>query len=199
MNYLAHAYLSFNQPEVLVGNMVSDYVKGKKQFDYPGGIRAGIQLHRNIDSFTDSHTATKKIAAVFKPYYGLYSGAFTDIVYDYFLANDVNEFTEGRPQLMEFTEQTYAQLTLHSNWFPAPFAAMFPYMQSQNWLYNYQYDWGIQKSFTGLVHRAKYLHESNMAFDVFLKNKDLFKEQYNIFFNSVKIFAADTLQQLLKH
>ncbi len=35
MNYLAHAYLSFNDPEILVGNMISDFVKGKKKFDYP--------------------------------------------------------------------------------------------------------------------------------------------------------------------
>lgn len=30
MNYLAHAYLSFDEPEILVGNMISDFVKGKK-------------------------------------------------------------------------------------------------------------------------------------------------------------------------
>jgi acyl carrier protein phosphodiesterase len=35
MNYLAHAYLSFNDPEILVGNMISDFVKGKKKFDSP--------------------------------------------------------------------------------------------------------------------------------------------------------------------
>ena len=33
MNYLAHAYLSFNDPEILVGNMISDFVKGKKKAD----------------------------------------------------------------------------------------------------------------------------------------------------------------------
>jgi hypothetical protein len=29
MNYLAHAYLSFNEPDILVGNLISDFVKGK--------------------------------------------------------------------------------------------------------------------------------------------------------------------------
>jgi len=52
MNYLAHAYLSFNEPELLLGNMVSDYVKGKKQFDFPKRMQAGIRLHRAIDEFT---------------------------------------------------------------------------------------------------------------------------------------------------
>ena len=31
MNYLAHAYLSFGDPDILAGNMISDFVKGKKK------------------------------------------------------------------------------------------------------------------------------------------------------------------------
>ena len=49
MNYLAHAYLSFNDPDILIGNMISDHVKGKKKFDLPEKIQRGITLHRNID------------------------------------------------------------------------------------------------------------------------------------------------------
>jgi acyl carrier protein phosphodiesterase len=29
MNYLAHAVLSFQQPDILTGNMISDFVKGR--------------------------------------------------------------------------------------------------------------------------------------------------------------------------
>ncbi len=43
MNYLAHAYFSFNQPPVIVGNLISDFIKGKKQFDYPAEIQKGIR------------------------------------------------------------------------------------------------------------------------------------------------------------
>ena len=84
MNLLAHAYLSFGQPQLLVGNMISDYVKGKKQYDYPLGIQQGIRLHRAIDAFTDSHAATAKGKAIFKPAVGLYAGAFMDVVYAIF-------------------------------------------------------------------------------------------------------------------
>ncbi|MBC7933922.1 MAG: DUF479 domain-containing protein [Rhizobacter sp.] len=198
MNYLAHAYLSFEHKDVLAGNMTSDFIKGKKQFDYPEDILAGIKLHRAIDQFTDEHAATKKMAAVFKPHYRLYGGAFADVVYDHFLANDPAQFASPR-HLLEFTIQTYSRLKEREQWFPAPFAAMFPYMQSQNWLYNYQYDSGIQKSFQGLARRAAYIPESDTAFELFLQNKELFREQYNIFFHSVKSFAAYTMAQLLKH
>ena len=198
MNYLAHAYLSFQHKNVLAGNMISDFIKGKKQFEYPPEILAGIKLHRAIDQFTDEHAATRTIAAVFKPQYRLYGGAFADVVYDYFLANDTQQF--GSPgDLQAFTGQVYAQLKENEAIFPAPFAAMFPYMQSQNWLYHYQFDSGIQKSFQGMARRARYLPETDIAFELFVKNKDLFQDQYDLFFHSVKSFAAYTMEQLLKH
>ena len=92
MNFLAHAHLSFNHPQILVGNMISDFVKGKKQYEYDAAIHKGIQLHRAIDNFTDTHVATQNIKLFFRPQYRLYSGAFTDVVYDHFLANDTSEF-----------------------------------------------------------------------------------------------------------
>ena len=198
MNYLAHAYLSFNQPEVLVGNMISDYVKGKTQYNFSPAVQVGIRLHRAIDDFTDHHSATKEIMNLFRPHYRLYSGAFVDIVYDYFLANDRQEFNSDET-LMAFSNQTYTALQNYIEVFPIKFKGMFPYMVSQNWLYNYQFDYGIQKSFNGLVYRAAYLNESDIAFEIFQQNKIIMEEQYHIFFDSVKKFAAHTLQDLLKH
>ena len=31
VNYLAHAYLSFGIPDIVVGNLISDFIKGKKR------------------------------------------------------------------------------------------------------------------------------------------------------------------------
>jgi acyl carrier protein phosphodiesterase len=84
MNYLAHAYLSFGHPGILTGNMISDFVKGKKKFDYPSEVQQGIALHRAIDQFTDTHEATREAKQVFRPAYRLYSGAFVDVVYDHY-------------------------------------------------------------------------------------------------------------------
>ena len=108
MNYLAHAYLSFNTPGILTGNMISDFVKGKKKFDYNETIQKGITLHRAIDEFTDSHSVTKEAKIFFKADYRLYSGAFVDVVYDHFLATDENEFTEQT--LKDFSFKTYQLL-----------------------------------------------------------------------------------------
>lgn len=196
MNYLAHAYLSFNHPEILAGNMISDFVKGKKQYEYRKLVQKGIKLHRAIDSFTDAHPATKEMKKVFIPAYGLYAGAFADIVYDFFLANDSNEFNS--PELLnKFTINTYDLLEEQINEMPLIFQEMFPYMKSQNWLYNYQYEWGIEKSFAGMVRRAKYINQSDTAFSIFEKNIREMKPYYDEFFPLLKKYAIHTLQDLL--
>jgi acyl carrier protein phosphodiesterase len=196
MNYLAHAYLSFNQPNILVGNMISDYVKGKTQYNYSPQILQGIKLHRAIDEFTDNHAVTKELKQFFKPQYRLYAGAFVDVVYDYFLANDKAQFaTDG--ELSNFTKTTYFILEQNKQHFPEKFLAIFPYMIQHNWLYNYQHTWGIQKSFGGVVRRSAYLTESDIAYDIFLTNLKTLQLGYNAFFPELKTFTVNQLQLVL--
>jgi acyl carrier protein phosphodiesterase len=195
MNYLAHAYLSFNHPEILSGNMISDFVKGRKKFDYPNLIQKGIALHRAIDEFTDRHEATKKAKTLFKPSYGLYAGAFIDIVYDYFLANDVKEFPQNR--LAEFSGETYQKLRKQEAFFPGRFHQVFYYMQLHDWLYNYQFEEAIRKSFRGLVQRASYMHDSSAADSVFGNHVDELQRYYDDFFPSLKEFSLQTFNRLL--
>ena len=196
MNYLAHAYLSFNNTELLVGNMISDYVKGKKQFDFPEAIQNGIKLHRAIDNFTDTHPATFEIKKIFKPAYRLYAGAFADVVYDYFLANDTNQFSTSE-ELKKFTQSTYQLLEIKSEYFPERFASMFPYMREQDWLFNYRFNEGMQKSFGGLARRAKYIEETATAYQIFLNNKEHINHWYKIFMPDVKLFTVNKIEALL--
>ena len=195
MNLLAHAYLSFDQPQILVGNMISDYVKGKKQFDYPAGIQKGITLHRAIDEFTDHHAATKEAKQYFQADYKLYAGAFIDIVYDHFLANDRNEF-ENEVILNIFSHSTCKTLQENISLLPDKFSKLLPHMQSQNWLYNYRFKEGIEKSFDGLVHRAAYLSESTIAYTIFNEQYKNLQQCYAAFFPSLKSFAIRTLNGL---
>ena len=189
MNFLAHACLSFNDPGVLTGNMISDFVKGRKQFDYPPDIQRGITLHRLIDSFTDQHPVTSVAKEPFRPAYRLYSGAFVDVIYDHFLANDMNEFPGDT--LAGFSQQTYGSLRAYSDWQPAPFKAMFPYMQKDDWLYNYRTRWGIGKGLNGVVRRALYLYESETAMQLLDTHYQLLQDCYRQFWKELKPYALE--------
>lgn len=195
MNYLAHAYLSFNHEEVLVGNLISDFVKGKKKFDYTEGIQKGIILHRSIDQFTDTHPITKKAKEVFRPCYRLYSAAFVDVVYDHFLANDEQEFTEAG--LLTFSEKVYTTLDQYVNHLPDRFARMFPYMKMQNWLFNYRTKQGTERSFEGVVRRAAYLTESDTAASLFEEHYEELRQCYLKFFPDLKLFARHMYEEII--
>jgi len=198
MNYLAHAYLSFNDPQLLVGNLISDFVKGKKQFDYPEGIRHGITLHRAIDQFTDAHEGTRRAKVFFRQAYGLYAGALTDVVYDHFLANDRKEFPEDGEglHLAAFAERCYEQLAGYTTHFPERFQRMFPYMRSQNWLYHYRFRQGIFNSFEGVSRRALYMPGPEQACALFELHYGELEACYRDFFPAVKDFALSYLRQL---
>jgi len=196
MNYLAHAYLSFNHPQILAGNMISDFVKGKKQFNYPGGIQRGIRLHRAIDDFTDTHEAIKEIKEFFRADYRLYSGAFVDIVLDYFLANDQKIF-EHEKSLLDFSQQVYTFLNDQLSLLPESFIPFFFAMKKHDFLYHYRFQWGIRNSFDGMVRRAAYIHDAGKAFVIFQENIQQIQPYYDQFFPLLKKYAAHTMEQLL--
>jgi acyl carrier protein phosphodiesterase len=196
MNLLAHAYLSFGNEQVLVGNLISDYVKGSAQYNFPKGIQQGIQLHRKIDTFTDVHESTKVLKNLFTQHYRLYAGAIVDVVYDYFLANDELHFPNNAT-LQSFTQKTYAQLQNNTKYFPEKFAGMFPYMQTQNWLYNYRENEGMQKAFNGLARRAKYMADANLAYEIFLEKKEYILPYYKIFIADVYAMAQQEYQRFV--
>lgn len=196
MNYLAHAYLSFGQPQILAGNMISDFVKGKKQYEFTAMIRKGIRLHREIDNFTDTHSIIREMKKPFKDKYGLYAGTFVDIVCDYFLANDKNEFTSDEA-LLSFSTQTYTALEKQLPALPATFQHIFVYMKQQDWLFNYRLESAIEKSFTGLVRRAKYMDDARTAFAIFQKNLENLRPHYMEFFPLLKKYALLNLEKFV--
>ena len=180
MNYLAHAFLSFGDPNLLVGNMISDYVKGKQQFDYPPAIKRGIDLHRFIDQFTDAHPATKEAKLFFAPTYRLYAGAFIDVVYDHFLAQDEAIFPTATA-LQDFSQQCYQQLESYQGDWPEKFARMVPYMIRQNWFYHYRLREGIEQSFGGLIRRTQHLTDAEPAKIILQENKQALQQCYQAF------------------
>jgi acyl carrier protein phosphodiesterase len=195
VNYLAHAYLSFGIPDIVVGNLISDFVKGRRKLDYPPAIRAGITLHRAIDTFTDSHPATCRAKSCFRTDYGLYSGPLTDVAYDHFLANDPLAFPSPS-DLAAFAGRTYQQLAGQAGLFPDRFGRLFPFMRDQDWLSGYRLKEGIFASFAGLARRASYMPAPEQACHLFELHYQYIRDCYTSFFPELKEFASRTFREL---
>ncbi|HTO14506.1 MAG TPA: ACP phosphodiesterase [Edaphocola sp.] len=186
MNFLGHAFLSFNQPEILVGNMIGDFVKGKEAIKkFPEAIQKGIILHRNIDTFTDSHPAIKRSQIFFREDYRLYSGAFVDGMMDHFLANDPKYF-KNEVELFDFTQKVYQTVNQYRELLPEPFLKVIDYMSQDNWLYHYRTLKGTNKLFDGIVRRAKYLEiNADSAFNSLVINYYTLNQFYYEFIDEV--------------
>jgi acyl carrier protein phosphodiesterase len=88
MNILFHLYLSGDDPELLIGNFMGDFVKGPLDDTYPPRIRQGLLLHRKIDAFAQRDASFQRSRLRLPQHYGLYRGVLVDLFYDHFLAKE---------------------------------------------------------------------------------------------------------------
>jgi len=181
MNFLAHLYLSGDNPKVKIGNFIGDFVKGKNLSErFDADVAKGIALHREIDWYTDTHAVVKQSKDRLRPKYRHYSGVIVDIFYDHFLAKNFDKYSTHL--LPDFAEACYATLQQHETILPEEVKYMLPYMINGNWLVNYSKLEGIQKALSGMARRTRF--ESKMEESVAdLKNHyEDFKKEFEIFF-----------------
>lgn len=188
MNFLAHSFLAYSDGQ-LVGQFLEDHIKNKDRFSFPDEMVKGILLHRVIDTFTDAHPAIHEAKKIFSPLVRLYSGAFVDVVMDYFLANDVSVKTSE--EWKKFSVHVYKVLNENLNYFPKNFSGILYHMEKDDWLYNYRYDWGIEFSIKNVLRKAKYLDENIPVFDTFLTHKPELQRYYDIFFPELQQYTKD--------
>ena len=196
MNFLAHAMLSFDDNQILSGNMFADFVKGLKALEqFPKGIKTGILLHRKIDEYTDHHPATLKAKNIFRPQYRLYSGAFVDIVFDHFLANDPRYFPDLK-ELKRQTEHIYAEVYKNEAYFPEKFSYLFKIMSQENWLYEYHNFKGLKQGLAGITRRAKYLDEWQIGFELCMRHYYELNQLYFDLIDDIVVYTKKELIQL---
>ena len=152
MNYLAHIYLSGGDKDLLLGNFIADAVKGKQFEDYPEGVKKGILLHRFIDDFTDSHPTVLETKVLFRPVYHKLAPILVDILYDHFLAKNWAKY--NNQPLQEYVDEVYSYLNNRKPEMPERIQFMLPYMIRYDWLFNYQFQEGIERALLGMSKRV---------------------------------------------
>jgi len=93
VNFLVHMLLSGEDEQLLVGNFMGDFVKGRLYDRFPERIRQGVELHRRIDSFASQNIFFNCSRQRISPDYGLYRGVLVDLFYDHLLAANWHEWT----------------------------------------------------------------------------------------------------------
>ncbi|MFD1294454.1 ACP phosphodiesterase [Lutibacter holmesii] len=196
MNFLAHLYLSKDNKNILIGNFISDAVKGKKYLNYPFEIKAGILLHREIDNFTDTHPTVRKSMHRLHKRYRHYDGVIIDILYDHFLAKNWDTYSEIPLEL--YAENVYNFLNKNIETFPEEIQNLLPNMIKYNWLLNYASIEGIARVLGGMNKRTKGISQMDLAIEDLKTNYSELEEDFTSYFKELEAFTDEKTQYLLK-
>jgi len=193
MNFLAHIYLSGDNPKIMVGNFIGDFVKGRNlEEQFEPEIAKGIELHREIDLFTDTHPIVRESKKRLQPKYRHYAPVIVDVFYDYFLAKYWSDYHPD--SLADFAAQSYQTILDFDSILPAEVKRLMPYMMKGNWLLNYSKLEGIEQALTGMSRRTKFDSKMNESVVELKEYHDDFKKEFDAFFPELKSRAEDFIR-----
>ena len=189
MNFLAHTYLSGCNEEIIVGNFMGDYVKGKNYLLFPELVKKGILIHRDIDTFTDMHPITRQSKQRIAARYHKYAGIIIDIFYDHFLASLWDEFSTI--SLNDFVSRTYDLLKRNYKVLPAAIKMWFPTFLENNWMMAYTTVDGIELVLERMAANTSLPNHADYAVEVLSDNYEIFKEDFLEFFPRIIQFLEE--------
>ncbi len=188
MNYLAHIYLSGDDENIIVGNFIGDYVKGKSYLQFPDKIQTGIILHRHIDTFTDSHYLTGEAKNPLRPEFGLYSGIIVDFFYDHFLAVNWNKYSDE--SLRSFSKRVHAILLSNFRILPRRVQGFLPFLIQNRRLESYASIDGILESIKIMSKYSSLPDKQEFARDTLIHNYDFFTANFFSFMTELMDFVS---------
>jgi acyl carrier protein phosphodiesterase len=121
-------YLSGADDQLMIGNFMGDFVKGRLGGRFPPRIEQGLALHRRIDTYASRSDLFQQSRRRLDPSYGLYRGVLVDLFYDHFLAASWHNWSSE--SLAVYLARTGAVLSANSPLLPDRLQALLPYIFS---------------------------------------------------------------------
>lgn len=197
MNVLAHIYLSGDSDEIIIGNYIGDYVKGRDYLKYPELIRKGIIIHRRIDDFTDRHPVVHRSKILFSKKYHKYAGVVTDILYDHYLTKEWDFFS--RRPIESVTYQFYRAMVNNYDILPEKVKDRIPFFIINNWIESYRTSKGLKSVFRAMSRRTSLPNEARYAIKTFKKNYYSLNDDFMEFFPQLIEMVENDFDIQLSH
>lgn len=179
MNYLAHAFLSKNDHDLLIGNFIADHVRGNDFKNYPEKVIEGIRLHRQIDTFTDAHPLFKSSKRFFYDGFEKYSGVLVDIYFDHLLAKNFS--VHAGVDLDTFSQNVYSVYLSNNHLIPTGSSRFLEYVIQNNIYTAYADIKGIEQVLNHLSHRIKHKSQLDHSLALFKSNQVELQQNFEAF------------------
>ena len=189
MNYLAHLFLAEDSAESMIGSILGDFIKGQVKDRYPDEIKRGIELHRRIDSYTDSHAMTRACRRLYSPLRRRFAGIIVDLCYDHYLYRHWARFADI--PLDRFIARAYTLLKTHQAMLPQRLQTMIPFMVRDDWLGSYRDLGGVEQALGRLSKRVTNGDRLPGAIDEIKHHYPELEKNFLIFFPDLIRFVDD--------
>lgn len=196
MNYLVHLYLSGADPELQLGGMMGDFVKGPIPADYPEKLALGLHLHRRIDSLAQNSPFTRQSRQRLDPKFGHGRGIIVDIFYDHFLASSWSDFSTE--PLESYADKVYRLLQEKHAQLPAGLQQVAPRMIEHNWLVSYQHHWVVGRALKRIAQRLSRPLPLGEGVDDLAAHYALFLLDFKGFMNEAADFVKEEFDITLR-
>ena len=168
-----------------------------ERFEHQGvteRLRAGIQMHRAIDAFSDRHPAVHRSKRIVAQEYGRLSAVIVDVFYDHVLAR---RWTEHHPQpLSVYAQDVYRTLGGNLHRLPAGVHPLVRSMTRGDWLGGYASARGIERALQGMAQRRPVAATIGTAGRMLADHFDRFSDDFDEFLPDLRTRCAEFLESL---
>lgn len=192
MNWLAHLLLAEPDPELRLGNLLGDLVKGEERESLNPKLQRGLRCHQAIDIFTDRHLIVKGSKQRIDSQYRRFAGILIDVFYDYILANNWQDYSDI--PLAIFTKSVYASWSNYLTEIPPFSQAVIHRLMAEDWLCSYQSMEGIENNLARISYRLN-KRRKNKQYDLtpaiaeLLVNYTELEQDFEQFFPQLKAYV----------
>ncbi|NLJ40954.1 MAG: DUF479 domain-containing protein [Clostridiales bacterium] len=189
MNYLAHVFLAKQGDEKsILGNFLGDFVNITTERVYDEDIRAGIHMHRRLDSYTDAHpifqASRRRVSAKNRRF----AGVLVDIFYDHFLAKHWGVYSDI--PLKVYADEFYMILDRNFDILPDKLQGMLPFMITENWFVQYRETRGIESVLNRISKRFAHTRRPLVdPIDELIMNNKSLEKDFITFFPAIEDYA----------
>lgn len=180
MNFLAHCYLSCSDEEILIGNIVTDFIRKSEESHFVLKIKEGIALHRKIDSYTDKHKHSLWLRNQLRERHGKYSAVVVDLIWDFYLCKNWSKYSVQ--PLAQFALSMYDILNKYMDVYPLKLKSRMPYMIEDDFLLAYDGVQRASKSLEWMDRRVKFDSQFHEAILDIEENDLEIDRRFNEFF-----------------
>lgn len=195
MNFLAHCLLAWPGQGWVAGGVLGDFVKGSVPGTMPPELRAGIRLHRRIDSFANRLAAMKPGIARFDAGLRRAAPVLLDIVADHCLALTWRRYSDL--PLADFTPRVYDALRRFDACVPAAGRPFIERMIDTDLLARYGDPAVRDRALQYVLSRLRLTHLRPLLAQILDARLAAFVEDFHVYFPELQAFAAEERQRCL--